>query len=127
MGARADFYVGTGNDAEWLGSVAFDGYEWAEDPECFIMQAKTEDEFRAVVANMLNKRDDATYPNDGWPWPWNDSKLTDFTYFFDNGTVSCDDRDDWPDMSAVKNVQLFGNRSGLIVIKSNSDGGLDII
>jgi hypothetical protein len=26
MGTRADFYVGRGKDAEWLGSVAFDGY-----------------------------------------------------------------------------------------------------
>jgi hypothetical protein len=26
MGTRADFYVGRGPDAEWLGSVAMDGY-----------------------------------------------------------------------------------------------------
>jgi len=30
MGTRADFYVGMGKDAEWLGSVAWDGYEWAD-------------------------------------------------------------------------------------------------
>jgi hypothetical protein len=26
MGTRADFYIGRGTEAEWLGSVAWDGY-----------------------------------------------------------------------------------------------------
>jgi hypothetical protein len=26
MGTRADFYVGRGGQAEWLGSIAWDGY-----------------------------------------------------------------------------------------------------
>lgn len=26
MGTRADFYVGTGANAEWLGSIAYDGH-----------------------------------------------------------------------------------------------------
>jgi len=26
MGTRADFYVGRGEQAEWLGSIAWDGY-----------------------------------------------------------------------------------------------------
>ena len=30
MGTRADFYVGVGKKAEWLGNVAWDGDEWAE-------------------------------------------------------------------------------------------------
>ena len=26
MGTRADLYIGRGTDAEWIGSVAWDGY-----------------------------------------------------------------------------------------------------
>ena len=26
MGTRADFYIGKGTDAEWLGSIAWNGY-----------------------------------------------------------------------------------------------------
>lgn len=52
MGTRADFYIGRGPDAEWLGSVAWDGYEWdAEDSD--LMTAKTADEFRAAVAAIV--------------------------------------------------------------------------
>lgn len=26
-------------------------------------------------------------PPDGWPWPWNDSQTTDYSYAFDGGEV----------------------------------------
>lgn len=81
MGTRADFYVGKGKDAEWLGSIAWDGYETTDRIE----NATTEKEYRLAVDEFLKSRDDATLPNQGWPWPWNDSKLTDCSYwFFDN-------------------------------------------
>ena len=47
MGTRADFYIGSGKDAEWLGSVAFDGYEWDDNADCALMTATTPDEFPA--------------------------------------------------------------------------------
>lgn len=115
MGTRADFYVGTGESAEWLGSVAWDGDDWEESPDCALMRATTEDEFRAAVADIAADRDDWTRPEDGWPWPWEDSGTTDCTYYFEAGAVSCDERDDWPDMSERQNV-TFGKRSGVIVI-----------
>lgn len=116
MGTRADFYIGTGKDAEWIGSVAWDGYEWAEDPECAISSAKTGEEFRAAVSEEFSKREgDATTPDQGWPWPWNNSGTTDYAYYFKGGSVGFEDRDDWPNMSDRKNV-AFGNRSGLIVV-----------
>lgn len=129
MGTRADFYVG----AEWLGSVAFDGYQWEESPECPIMQAKTEDEYRTAVTNAFDGRDDVSLPEHGWPWPWNNSKTTDYAYRFEDGktTAYCfgspvekDDegehkdtpeRSNWPDMADKKNV-TYGKRSGLIVL-----------
>ena len=115
MGTRADFYIGKGKDAKWLGSIAWDGYEFAKNPKTPIAKAKTEEEFLAAVAE-LSKRDDFTKPEDGWPWPWADSQLTDYAYYFENGKVQWDDRHDWPDMSNVKNVQLGGVKSGLIVL-----------
>jgi hypothetical protein len=113
MGTRADFYIGTGKNAEWLGSVAWDGYEWQESST--LIESKTEEEFRAAVTEISKERDDWTSPEDGWPWPWNTSSITDYAYYFQDGVASCKGRNDWPDMSHIKNV-TFGKRSGLIVI-----------
>ena len=119
MGTRADFYIGTGKNAQWLGSIAWDGYEWTEDPECALMNATTEEQFIGCVADIAENRKDWTSPKMGWPWPWNDSGTTDFAYYFKDGktgftTFSYPD-DGWPDMSDQKNV-TFGERSGLIVL-----------
>jgi hypothetical protein len=67
MGTRADFYVGVGPEAEWLGSIAWDGYAGAENPNCGLMRAKTEEEFRKEVDGIRASRDDFTAPEDGWP------------------------------------------------------------
>lgn len=129
MGTRADFYVGTGTEAEWLRSIAFDGYRIDEMEEkhanggdnlaCWqIKTAKSEDEYRAAVATLLAINDDATLPEHGWPWPWNDSTTTDYAYAFSGGvckTFSWGRGADWPDMSERKNV-TFGPRSGVIVV-----------
>jgi len=89
MGTRADFYVGRGVDAEWLGSVAFDGYPFEEMHG--LMFAMSEAAFREAVDAVLSYRDDATHPEDGWPWPWDDSQTTDYAYAFDGGQtwVAC--------------------------------------
>lgn len=115
MGTRADFYLGCGTDAMWLGSVAFDGYEWAEDRHSPLRKAITPQVFRDAVEAILSSREDATRPEQGWPWPWNTSATTDYAYYFHGGKTRFDHRNDWPDMSACKSVTL-GPRSGLIVI-----------
>lgn len=74
MGTRADFYVGTGKDAEWLGSIAWDGYEVDENEDHPIAKAKTETAYRKAVKDMLSSRDYATHPEQGWPWPWKDAQ-----------------------------------------------------
>lgn len=130
MATRADFYVGIGEHAEWLGSIAFDGYEWAEDKDCALMRATTEVAFRHAVAEIAELRDnfcgDWTYPYMGWPWPWDDSSLTDYVYAFDSGRVTIfrfgeinrlkKSKVSWPDMKSKKKV-TFGKRSGLIVLQ----------
>jgi hypothetical protein len=83
MGTRADFYIGRGKDAEWLGSIAWDGYSIPNK----LRNATTEDEFRKRLAKFAARRDDWTAPEDGWPWPWDDSNLTDEVWAFDEGKV----------------------------------------
>lgn len=108
MGTRADFYIGRGADAEWLGSIAWDGYppgitphgektvrrynemvhvdeEWPAGAHLF--DATNEADFRARVERFFQYRKDVTRPAEGWPWPWEDSCTTDYAYAFDGGTV----------------------------------------
>lgn len=143
MGTRADYWLGRGPEAEWLGSTAWDGYPegiGADAAGGQMLSAETETTFRNAVARFLAGREDATLPAQGWPWPWNDSRTTDYAYAFDGGRVWCSrfgsawcrpteeppehDRDEWgrkiggaefPDMAARQNV-TYGRRSGLIVI-----------
>lgn len=85
MGTRADFYMGRGEQAEWLGSFAWDGYPEGVPDD--VLTATTEEGFRAAVDAMLSGRQDATRVADGWPWPWPTSSTTDYAYAFDVGQV----------------------------------------
>lgn len=134
MGTRADFYVGRGESAEWLGSIGWDGYPDGIPP--YVLACKDADAFRKQVRKFLKSRDDASFPKDGWPWPWDNSRTTDYAYAFDKGHVraSCfgyawfnprrpqRDRTEgekvavFPDMSKGKRRQIFGKHSGVIVV-----------
>jgi hypothetical protein len=138
MGTRADYYVGIGPNAEWLGSTAWDGYP--DGAPASVLGAQGEADFRARVTELLQGRDDATLPEQGWPWPWKDSRTTDYAYAWhpERGIVvsvfgrewhtvaevkAFDDDDDveWPkltskdvpNMAARQNVTL-GRRSGIL-------------
>lgn len=138
MGTRADFYIGRGTDARWLGSCAYDG--WAEALEA-VCAAKSDKEYVEAVAQRLMEPD-GTHPVQGWPWPWDDSHTTDFAYAWDEGAVhvsmfggtwlsaeqvlereAAEVIEDWPegpepifpDMKARQAV-TYGPRSGLIVL-----------
>lgn len=93
MGTRADFYAGYGENAEWIGSIAWDGYpkgisKAADDKTSSrILESTTEENYREAVAQYLAHREDATAPEHGWPWPWDDSNTTDYAYCFDDGAV----------------------------------------
>ena len=134
MGTRADFYIGRGKDAEWIGSIGLDGFpDSIPDP---ILLATNEFQFRWLTIGYLLAREDATLFDQGWPWPWDNSQTTDYSYAFDDGKVwatpfGCgwfdpllrepEEDDDvkkkvpFPDMSAIKKPTL-GRRSGLLVI-----------
>lgn len=143
MGTRADFYVGVGESCEWLGSIAWDGYPRAI-PNT-ILNCTGETDYRLSVASFLFERDDATFPVDGWPWPWEDSRLTDYAYTFVDGVckvvtlgygpmtlaehelftleehpyIPIEQRQlIFKDMSAIQNVTL-GPRSGIMILKAS--------
>ena len=133
MGTRADFYVGRGPDAKWLGSIAWDGYpDGIPKP---LLACTTVSGFRRSVANFLKDREDKTLPENGWPWPWETSSTTDFAYAFDGGMVHASyfgsawfnpkrkmpdepkgEKAIFPDMSKIKQRAKFGAHSGVIVI-----------
>lgn len=94
MGTRADFYAGKGVAAEWLGSIGWDGYRDGISKK--VLEATTETEYRDEVTVFLQSRDDATYPKDGWPWPWDDSATSDCSYWFFDG--QCWDAQGSPDV-----------------------------
>lgn len=76
MGTRADFFVGIGPQAEWLGSIAWDGYPNGNPEPIFAAQSL--DDFRRIVAAILV--DHGTQPAGKWPWPWHDHRTTDYAY-----------------------------------------------
>lgn len=81
MGTRADFFIGVGPTAEWIGSTSYDRapYGWGEDP----LKAGTEKEFRDAVEVMLATGDLVTRPSEGGPWPWADFRTSDYAYAWD--------------------------------------------
>ena len=134
MGTRADFYVGRGLKAEWLGSIAWDGNPSGIDKK--ILNAVTTENYRKAVEEFLASREDGTKPSQGWPWPWNDSNTTDYAYAFHDGFVMVSNyggpwfnpnepkpkytqgrKQEFPNMKAIKTVD-YGERSGLIVLQS---------
>lgn len=95
MGTRADFYVGTGINAKWMGSIGLDGYPEGIQPEKanfnqgeHLLESKTEEEFLQRLAIFFEKRNDVTRVTQGWPWPWETSHTTDYAYAFDKDHVN---------------------------------------
>lgn len=138
MGTRADFYVAKPEGLEWLGSIAWDGYDIDH-----VALASTEEQYRQSLEEFFASRDDVTRPEQGWPWPWDTSDTTDYGYVFAEGHGvlyrsfggavfnAADEGDedgektpvagvtfDYPDMSARKRVAMGSNRSGIIVVSA---------
>jgi hypothetical protein len=138
VGTRADFYTKTADSLVWHGSIAWDGHPESIEPD--ILMATDEPSFLKALDAFLTSRDDATRPEDGWPWPWEDSRTTDFAYVWNETKVGAycfgrgpfdplvEERDEdgdrpvmkegkvtiFPDMTAIQNVTL-GPRSGVMV------------
>lgn len=90
MGTRAIFWIGDPTDLEnreWLGCVAFDGYEWLD--KTFV-NVFTKRQFTRIINRIKQERDDFADPaRGGFPFPWTDDVfLTDVTYAFFNRRVN---------------------------------------
>ena len=113
MGTRADLWIGRGENAEWLGSIGWDGYPSGIDKKIF--KKKTEKTYRNAVLKFLAEREDATLPADGWPWPWEDSHLTDYSYSFYEGKVYMSGFGRaWVDISSGEETETFDNEEEFI-------------
>lgn len=84
MGTRGDFYIMDHDGSmEWLGSVSQDGGIFNIPTDVLISgdqtmyEEKVEEYLRNRFKNGIIKSIDS-----GWPWPWADSRLTDYTYIF---------------------------------------------
>lgn len=148
MGTRADFYVGIGKEAEWLGSIPWDGYPSGISEN--LLKSQTLEEYKQNVNKFFATEKGVSRPEDGWPWPWENSRLTDYTYAFNDGKVVVshfgskwfdplkeepeegkewdykidptkdESRVEFPDMTKAQKV-TFGDRSGLIVMTMPKD------
>jgi hypothetical protein len=119
----------------WLGSVAWDGYP--QGMPASVLDAADERSFVSAVLDMIAGREDGTNPEQGWPWPWEDSCTTDFAYTWTTDGVRascfggpwCDPHAEppehdgpkvpMPNMTAIQRVD-YGKRSGAIFL--NVDG-----
>lgn len=136
MGTRADFYIKEADKLEWIGSIAYDGYPSGIYKN--VLKSKNKKQFIKNVKKFLGDFDHATLPEMEWPWPWLDSRTTDYSYIFDAGKVLAssfghslfdplkgepnwsdegDKFDIFPNMKDVQNIN-FGERSGLLFIRS---------
>jgi hypothetical protein len=139
MANKADFYIGRGPMAEWVGSIQWDGYR--DGLPRTVLEAETEEEYRAAVASFLKGRADSVTPEKGWPWPWEDSRGTNYAYAFDEGEVwgSCHGSSWWkarkkepehtslkrgiarfPDMSLVKKMTSSPDGGGILIIEKGA-------
>ncbi len=84
MGTRADFYIGIGKDAEWIGSSGYDGHcdhnfgVGRHFADLDVVETCTKQQYERAVEKWLG--DDGIYPASGWPWPWDDSSISDHAY-----------------------------------------------
>ena len=78
--AGADFFLGVGEGAEWLGTLRLQG-----DPDDLpraLREARWPSEYRRLVAALLRSRVDGVRPHQGWPWGWDTANGTPHVYTF---------------------------------------------
>lgn len=85
MGTRADFYAKEGDELVWQGSIAWDGYPSGIKKS--VLEARSAKDFLSNLDAFLKTRDCTRRPENGWPWPWDDSCTTDYAYIFDGEKV----------------------------------------
>ena len=78
---KADFYVGQGRQAEWIGSVSKCGEVWEVSPKIFLHVNQTM--YEEAVIEYINFCEGIVANHScQWPWEWSDGRMTDYSYFF---------------------------------------------
>ena len=78
---KADFYIGNGITANWIGSIFKDGYPNGIPLKILICGNPTL--FEEDVVEFIQRVEGVVKTNgDKWPWLWPDSQMTDFSYMF---------------------------------------------
>jgi len=81
MGTRADFYIDRNNKIEWIGSLYKDGHPWNIPTDILIQINPVM--FEELTIDFLESQNSSIRKNgDAWPWPWEDSLMTDYSYIF---------------------------------------------
>jgi len=82
MGTRADFYIGI-KEPKWIGSLYKDGHPW--NIPCKLLIQTNATMYEELVVDFLAMRSGVIESvGHFWPWPWEDSRMTDYSYFFAN-------------------------------------------
>jgi hypothetical protein len=82
MGTRADFYIGKGRNAKWVGSVSHDGYKSGVKT---VLESDTEESYLKNISELETYIDTSK----GWPWPWKTSTFSDYSYYWtDEGIIT---------------------------------------
>lgn len=83
MGSRSDFYVVKYDRLEWIGSVYQKGTPIDIPSDIFIQVNQVM--FEEMVIEFLQSRKPYSViasEHERWPWPWADSRMTDYSYIF---------------------------------------------
>lgn len=91
----ADFYIGRGPSAVWVGSLSHNAgpeiVHWTP-AGSEVLGAVTAHDYARGLDTLLSlpsddRRNWAHHPANGWPWCWQDSSLTGWCYAFDAARV----------------------------------------
>ena len=78
---KADFYVMTGAEADWIGSVHRCGEIWAISTQILLQVNRTM--YEEMVIDYINFCEGVVANHVcQWPWDWPDSRGTDYSYIF---------------------------------------------
>ena len=79
---RGDFYIGQGPESNWIGSITHDAFPINIPLDILICVNPIM--YEELVVAFIEKMDGVIKTNgEGWIWPWEDSRLTDYSYIFE--------------------------------------------
>lgn len=80
MGTRADFYIDNKGDMTWLASMFKNAQPW--NIPVIVLAQVNPTMFSEQLFDYLEESGKG-YQDTKWPWPWEDSQMTDYSYIMD--------------------------------------------